>query len=175
MKMHDAWLKPLAAAGLVLLIGFPGIAMAGPTQSALLQSYIGSWRGAGLLSGGEEPENFSCRIQVTDGNQGKINYQGRCGVAGINLAIYGTIHYNDGKNRYEGVMNSNTEFKGLAIGRPRGNTIVFDFRGQEQREGNNLTINSQMSLKKDSIVVDFDVWIAESDIKLSTSVPFERK
>ncbi len=175
MAIHACWQRGLALGALVVLIGMPEMSFAGPQQAATLQSYIGNWRGSGLLEGGDEPEQFSCRIQVTDGTQGKINYQGRCGVAGINLAIYGTIDYNDDARRYEGVMNSNTEFKGLAIGRQRSSGIVFDFRGQEVRNGDELTINSKMTLKPESIVVEFNVWIADSEMKLSTLVPFERK
>ncbi|MBU1175102.1 MAG: hypothetical protein KKH72_06825 [Alphaproteobacteria bacterium] len=174
MHKSKTWHRILAAATLALIFGGPDAAMAGPKQDALLQTYVGSWRGTGELKGGDEPEKFSCRVDVKDGGQGKINYAGRCAVVGMNLQVQGTIAYRDERNRYEGVMNSTTAFKGLAIGRPRGNTVVFDFRGQEKHEGSELTINSQMTLKKEQIVIDFNVWIAESDVKMSTSVPFDR-
>ncbi len=175
MSRSNSWKGALAVSGLVLVAALPDVALAGPKQDTILQSYVGSWRGSGELVGGEEPEKFSCRNVIADGGQGKINYQGRCAVAGLNLSIYGTIKYNDDTSRYEGVMSSNTAFTGLAIGRQRGSKIVFDFKQQKQHEGEDLTIGSQITLEGDAYTVDFDVWIAGSDTKMSTSVPFKRK
>ena len=44
--------RAFAAATLALLLGGPDAAMAGPKQDAVLQSYVGSWRGTGELKGG---------------------------------------------------------------------------------------------------------------------------
>ena len=175
MAMTQSWRALLAVAALVFFSGVPGLALAGAKQDALLLGYVGSWKGSGMLTGGDEPEKFSCRNSITDGGQGKINYQGRCAVAGLNLAIYGTIKYNDDTRRYEGTMHSNTEFEGDAIGRQRGSSIVFDFKQQKQRDGHELTIGSKLTLQRDGYTVEFDVWIADSEMKMSTSVPFERK
>lgn len=175
MTISKTWQRFASIAILALLASAPNAALAGAKQDALLQSYVGNWTGEGELKGGDEPEDFSCRVEVKDGGQGKINYAGRCAVVGINLRVQGTIAYRDERNRYEGVMSSNTEFKGVAIGKPRGNGVVFDFRGQEVREGNDVTINSQMTLRNDKITIDFNVWIADSDVKMSTTVPFERQ
>ncbi len=166
----------LAISGLVVLAASTGPAVAGPKQDAQLISYVGNWRGAGELLGGEEPEKFTCRNVIANGGEGKINYQGRCAVAGLNLAISGTVKYNDDKNRYEGVMNSTTKFEGVAIGRQRGSNIVFDFKQQNQHEGHELSIGAKLTLKaNDTYTVDFDVWVKDSDVKMTTSVPFERK
>lgn len=176
MLISNTWRALLAIAALTLAGNLPDAALAGPKQDALLLSYVGNWRGAGLLVGGDEPEKFSCRNLIADGGQGKINYQGRCAVAGLNLGISGTVKYVDDLNRYEGVMTSTTNFKGLAIGRQRGSSIVFDFKQQEKHEGHDLTIGARLTLKtNDTYTVDFDVWIMDSDTKMSTSVPFERK
>lgn len=175
MSKSKPWNRVLAVTALALMIGGPGAAIAGPQQDALLQSYVGSWTGTGELKGGDEPETFSCRVSVTDGGSGKISYVGRCFVVGMNLQVQGTIEYMDDKNRYEGVMTSTTAFRGVAIGRPRGGNVVFDFKAQEKHEGSDLTIDSSMTLKKEQIVIDFNVWIADSDVKLYTSVPFARK
>lgn len=166
----------LAISGLVLLASSATPSFAGPKQDALLLSYVGNWRGSGELVGGEEPEKFSCRNVIGDGGSGQINYTGRCAVAGLNLNIYGTVKYNDATSRYEGVMNSSTKFEGAAIGRQRGSNIVFDFKQQNRHEGHDLTIGAKLTLKpNDTYTVDFDVWIADSDVKMSTSVPFKRK
>ena len=92
----------------------------------------------------------------------------------MNLQVQGTIDYKDERRRYEGVMTSTTAFRGVAVGRPRGSNVVFDFKAQEKHQGSDLALDSRMTLKKDQIVIDFNVWIAESDVTLSTSVPFDR-
>ena len=166
----------LAISGLVLLASSTQPGFAGPKQDAQLLSYVGNWRGSGELVGGEEPEKFTCRNIIANGGEGKINYTGRCAVAGLNLNISGTVKYNDDANRYEGSMNSTTKFEGVAIGRQRGSNIVFDFKQQNQHEGHDLTIGAKLTLKpSDTYTVDFDVWVKDSDVKMTTSVPFERK
>jgi hypothetical protein len=176
MPISNTWRTSIAIAAIVLTGSLPDAALAGPRQDTLLQSYVGNWRGSGLLTGGDQPEKFSCRNQITDGGEGKINYNGRCAVAGLNLQLYGTVKYNDDANRYEGVMTSTTNFKGLAIGRQRGSSIVFDFKQQNLHEGHELTIGATLTLKPaDTYTVDFDVWVMDSDTKMSTSVPFVRK
>jgi hypothetical protein len=174
MNFSRTWRVSAAIAGVALLLGLPAAALAGPQQSARLLTYVGTWEGAGLLKGGEEPENFSCRNVVTDGKNGKINYQGRCYVAGLNLTIYGTLRYNDQTRQYEGIMNSNTEFKGIARGAAVGGNIVFDFKQQKKHEGQDLAIDAKMTLKSGSYNVEFRVRIADSDITMSTSVPFAK-
>lgn len=173
MKFSRTWRVPAVIAGVALMLGLPTAAPAGPQQSARLLTYVGSWEGAGLLKGGEEPERFSCRNDVK-GGQGKIYYVGRCSVAGLNLRISGTLRYNDGTRRYEGTMDSSTEFKGIALGRARGNDIVFDFKQQNKHEGHDLAIEAQMTLKPGKYDVDFRVRIADSDITMTTSVPFTK-
>lgn len=174
MTFSTTWRAAVATAGVALMLGVPGAALAGPQQSALLLSYVGKWQGSGLLQGGDEAEKFSCKNVVTDGRNGKINYQGRCFVAGINLSIYGTLRYNDKTRHYEGIMNSNTEFQGIALGRVQGSNIIFAFKQEKQREGHELAIDAQMTLKPGKYTVDFRVRIADSDVTMSTSVPFEK-
>lgn len=161
----------------MMLIGLAGAGpvQAGPTEQALLASYVGNWRGESVLQGGDKPEPFRCRLSVSPGNSGKINYTGRCALVNMNLSVSGTIAYLDDKRQYEAVMTSNAGFSGTAVGRQRGNQIGFDLvQRQRDRGGNDMEIGSRLFLVGDSIVVEFQVEFNESGKVLTTSVPFSR-
>src|ERR1700733_11980619 len=78
-------------------------AMAAPADVALLKTYLGTWTGKGTLSGAQT-EPVSCKLSLTSGNSDKVNYTGRCSIAGQQLSITGTIAYVDTAHRYEAVM-----------------------------------------------------------------------
>ncbi|MFY8032162.1 MAG: hypothetical protein ACOVO5_10045 [Devosia sp.] len=150
-------------------------AQAGEQELALLSSYVGNWKGAGELVGGEKPESFRCRLAVTKGNQSKINYAGRCTLVDMNLSVSGTIAFDDKAKRYQAAMSSNAGFTGIAIGQKKGDTIAFDLsEKQVDRGGNNIRIGSKIMLIGDSITVDFEVEFNESGDVLTASVPFAR-
>jgi hypothetical protein len=165
---------------LLFLMLFAGLmlpaapAFAGPTESAFLESYIGNWKGEGLLTGGDEDESFACRVNVTKGREGKINYAGRCTVAGLNLTVAGTIAYIEESKRYEAAMTSNATFTGLAVGRKRGSGVVFDLRERDVYEGDDMTITSQVSLEKDAIGLSFKYVMEEDGSSMSAGVKFSR-
>lgn len=164
------------AVALVLAgLAAPGTAMAGPVEESLLASYIGNWRGESMLVGGEKPEPFRCRLSVTQGNQGKINYAGRCTLVNMNLSVSGTIAYIDHDSRYEAVMSSNAGFSGVAVGRQAGKQIGFDLtERQKDRGGNDMQIGSRLFLVDGTIVVEFQVEFNDSGAVLNTRVPFAR-
>jgi hypothetical protein len=150
-------------------------AQAGEQELSLLSSYVGNWKGAGELVGGEKPESFRCRLAVTKGNQAKINYAGRCTLVDMNLSVSGTIAFDDKAQRYQAAMSSNAGFTGIAIGQKKGDTIAFDLsEKQVDRGGNNIRIGSKIMLIGDSITVDFEVEFNESGDVLTASVPFAR-
>ena len=160
----------------MVLVGLAAApAMAGPGEQALLASYVGNWRGESILQGGDKPEPFRCRLAVTPGNSGKINYTGRCTLVNMNLSVSGTIGYADNNARYEAVMTSNAGFSGLAVGKQSGNEIGFDLvERQRDRGGNDVAIGSRIFLVGDSIRVEFQVEFNNSGRLLTTSVPFSR-
>jgi hypothetical protein len=160
-----------------LLVGglFGGPALAGPSEQSLLASYVGNWRGESTLQGGDKPEPFRCRLAVTPGNSGKINYTGRCALINMNLSVSGTIGYIDEKKQYEAVMTSNAGFSGVAIGKQSASEIGFDLvERQKDRGGNDVAIGSRIYLVGDSIRVEFQVEFNDSGRILTTSVPFAR-
>jgi hypothetical protein len=173
-------LKRLSHLAAVAGLLFAWMALAVPAQAAqadveLLQSYVGSWRGSGNLTGGTEPEKFSCRMTITKGKEGKIHYAGRCSLAGLNLSVAGTIAYIDAAGRYEAVMTSNATFSGTAVGIRQGDGVVFNLRERDTNEqGTEMTITSRVVLRGGGITVDFDVLFNETGERMKAAVPFKR-
>lgn len=167
--------RAVALAGLLLTSGVASApAFAGPAEVALLQSYIGDWRGRGTLTGANK-ETVVCRLSLNQGNQDKVNYNGRCTLAGNNLSVAGTLAYIDGSRRYEAAMSSNATFTGTAIGQKRGNGVIFNLREQEEdEEGKEYNISSQIVLDNGAINVAFDVVYVETGESFRASVPFSR-
>jgi hypothetical protein len=168
--------KLLTAIAAMVLFGLSAMpAQSGPAELDLLTSYIGSWRGAGVLVGGEKPESFRCRLTIAKGNQAKINYSGRCTLVNMNLSISGTIAFDDASQRYQAVMSSNAGFTGNAVGRKQGDRISFNLAEQQKdRGGNDVRIGSRINLTGSAITVDFEVEFNDSGDILTASVPFSR-
>jgi hypothetical protein len=163
-----------AAAGLTLASAVAP-ALAGPNETAFLQSYVGGWKGTGLLTGGETDETFTCRVNVTKGRDNKINYAGRCAVAGLNLSVAGTIAYVDANGRYEAAMTSNATFTGTAVGRRQGGSVVFDLKERETDEkGNDMTISAQVLLQGPNMGLKFHYILNDTGDTMDASVKFER-
>ena len=149
-------------------------AFAGPDEVALLQSYLGDWRGRGVLIGADS-ETVVCRLSLTQGNQDKVNYNGRCTLAGTQLSVAGTVAYIEANKRYEAAMTTNATFNGIAIGQKRGNGLVFNLRERDEDEtGKDINITSQITLKPDAIGVVFEIVYVESGDNLRAEVPFTR-
>jgi hypothetical protein len=167
--------RALALAGVIASAGLSAApAFAGPAEVALLKSYIGDWRGRGTLIGATK-ESVVCRLALTQGNQDKVNYNGRCTLAGTNLSVAGTIAYVDAARRYEAAMTSNATFTGIAVGQKRGSGLVFNLREREEdEEGKPMNIAAQISLTNSGIGVTFEVVYVESGDSLRAEVPFTR-
>ena len=151
-------------------------AVAAPADIALLKSYIGSWKGRGELIGAES-ESVVCRLSLSEGNSDKVNYSGRCSLAGTSLSVNGTLAYSDQNRRYEAAMTSNVTFSGLAIGKKTGDGIVFNLKERNKdEEGNDLTITAAIALKGKgaTIHVDFNVVFNSTGDTLKASVPFTK-
>lgn len=151
-------------------------AHAAAADVALLKSYLGDWRGRGELIGAEK-ESVVCRLSLTEGNQDKVNYSGRCTLAGTSISVGGTMVYNDGAKRYEAVMTSNITFTGVAVGKKRGSDIVFNLRERTKDDtGKELTVTAAITLAKagGSIAVDFGVVFNATGETLKASVPFKK-
>jgi len=160
---------------LMLFAGLAAPAYSAEAEMALLNSYIGNWRGESVLTGGEKPEPFRCRLNIAKGNLNKINYAGRCTLINMNLSVSGTIAYSDQNRRFEAAMSSNAGFTGLAVGVKQSDRISFDLKQrQSDRGGNDVRIGSKIILIGDSIRVDYEVEFNDSGKLLVASVPFSR-
>jgi len=174
MRTTRPLLRALTLAG--LLIAAPAAApavMAAPADVALLKSYIGEWRGRGTVTG-DQSETVVCRLQLREGNSDKVNYSGRCAIAGTNLSVNGTLAYIDELGRYEAAMTSNASFSGIAVGQKRGNSLVFNLRERERSEGEDVTITAQIALNGGSISVEFQVVYESSGDVIRANVPFSK-
>jgi hypothetical protein len=125
---------------------------------------------------GAQAEDVSCKMALSSGNGGKLNYTGRCILGGVQLSVTGTIAYSDTNHRYEAVMNSGIgNFKGVAIGQKTGDKIVFDLhqRGDDD-QGNDITIAAKVILAGTTMSVDFHAVFNSSGDKVDANVPFTK-
>ena len=167
--------RAVALAGLVFSSGVATApAFAAPADVALLKSYIGDWRGRGTLSGASK-ESVVCRLSLSQGNDDKVNYSGRCTLAGTQLSINGTLAYVEASRRFEAAMTYNATFSGLAVGQKRGNGLVFNLREREKDdEGKEFNISADITLTPDAIAVGFNVVYVESGETIRADVPFSK-
>lgn len=164
----------LTAIAMSFLLAVPG--HAGEAEMVLLRAYIGNWSGSGVLLGGDQPEDFTCRLKVTQGRPLKINYTGRCSLVNMNLSVTGTIFFNDKASRYEATMRSNVGLSAAAVGAKHGASITFNLNEKQSvRGGNPVKINSILELSGKQITVDFTVELNQSGQVLTTTVPFHRQ
>jgi hypothetical protein len=169
-------IRSFAAAAALALSAFAAApALAGPAEMDLLSSYVGDWKGQGVMLGGQQPEAFRCRLQVQKGNQAKINYAGRCTLVNFSLSVSGTIAFNDKTRHYEAAMSSNAGFSGVAAGRIDGDRISFDLAEKQiDKGGNDVRIGSKVNLVADTITIDFQIEFNNSGSVLTANVPFRR-
>ncbi len=170
--------RPVARiAGAALLLAMAGLsvapAFAGPAEVALLRSYEGNWRGRGNVVG-SDTETVTCRMSLTDGNGNKVNYAGRCSLAGTDLAINGTLAYIDASSRYEGAMTSNINFSGVAVGRKEGDGIVFNLKSRGMSDNANVEVNAGIILTPGGITVKFNAVDVNTGKVLNATVPFAK-
>lgn len=169
------WRVGVVAGMLLSAGGAVAPAIAAPADVALLQSYIGEWRGRGTLVGANS-ETVVCRLSLTQGNEDKVNYNGRCTLAGNQLSVAGTMAYIEASRRFEAAMSSNATFNGVAVGQKRGGGLVFNLRERDQdEEGKDLNISAQINLQANAIAVVFEVVYIESGDNLRAEVPFARQ
>lgn len=167
--------RGIALAGLLISMGAAATpAFAAPADVALLKSYIGEWRGRGTLTGADT-ETVACRLSLKPGNGDKVNYSGRCTLAGTNLAINGTLAYVNSSRRFEAAMTSNATFTGIAVGQKRGAGLVFNLRERDQDEdGKEMNISANITLSSEAINVSFEVVYVATGESMRALVPFAR-
>lgn len=173
MTLFGPLTRALVLGGALALAGaLP--AVAAPADVALLKTYLGSWKGTGTLSGAQT-NPVTCRMSLTSGNNDKVNYTGRCSIAGQQISITGTIAYVDASSRYEAVMNSGIGgFRGVAVGKKQGSNIVFDLQQRANDDaGNDISISAAVILSGKTINVDFHAKFNKTGDTIDAKVPFK--
>lgn len=166
--------RAIALAGLLVSAGAVATpALAATAEIEMLKSYLGNWKGKGTLTGANT-ETVVCKLALTAGNDDKINYSGRCTLAGSNLAVNGTLAYIVSKKRYEAAMTSNATFTGIAVGKRQGNGVVFNLRERDTTEGQDMTISADISLNGGAINVAFHVVDNKTGNSIRAKVPFAK-
>lgn len=166
-----------ALAGIIAAGAFGGgAAHAAPEDVALLNEYLGNWKGQGGVTGPKgNTETVACRLVLSDGNGDKVNFSGRCSLAGTTVTMNGAMVFSEAAQRYEAVMTTSVGFTGQAIGVRRGNGIHFELREVgEDEQGNDMTIVSSFSLSGGTIDIGIDVVFADTGDKYVATAPFTR-
>ena len=173
MNLFGPLTRAIALAGVLSAGALP--ALAGPAEIGALDKYLGTWNGKGTLSGAQT-QPVTCKMALSSGNGGKLNYTGRCSLGGAQLSVTGTIAYSDTNHRYEAVMNSGVGgFRGVAIGQRQGDKIVFDLHQRaDDDEGNDISIASTVILSGNTMSVDFHAVFNDTGDKIDAKVPFTK-
>ena len=175
MNLFGPLARAVAVAGVLVTAGAMP-AFADQAGMALLESYIGTWNGKGTVKGAQE-DAVTCKMSLSKGNGTKLNYTGRCSLAGAQLSVTGTIAYVDANKRYEAVMNSGIGgFRGVAIGVKKGDGVVFDLKQRaEDDSGNDVSIASTVALSGgNKMAVTFHAIFNETGDTIDASVPFTK-
>lgn len=147
-----------------LLAASAAPAFAAPADVALLQTYAGSWRGTGQMTGRDTGE-VRCRLTMTPSGD-DLSFTGRCTLAGTGSRRFsGIIAYNTKTGRFESRSDSTT-----VVGRKSGNGIVFSVQ-DTTLDGD---ITSTMSLKGGAIGVDFKIVDSKSGKVTASAISFTR-
>jgi hypothetical protein len=173
MKLFGPLTGAIVLAGTVAAFAMP--ALAGPAEISALDKYLGTWNGKGQMTG-VQTNTVTCKMALSSGNGGKLNYTGRCSLGGAQISVTGTIAYVDANHRYEAVMNSGIGgFRGVAIGQKQGDKIVFDLHQRaDDNAGNDITISAKVVLATNSIGVDFHAVFNKNGDKIDANVPFTK-
>ena len=94
-------------------------------------------------------EHRNGRLPPVDerGQRGQDQLRGRCTLAGTTLSINGTIAFISG--HFEAAMTSNASFTGTAIGRKKGDTIVFDLKEKQKGDdGNDMDVSAEHGARR---------------------------
>jgi hypothetical protein len=174
MKLFGPILRAIALLGVLGSLALPVLAADSPEITAL-KTYLGTWSGKGTIAGAQK-QDVTCKMSLSSGNGGKLNYTGRCSLGGAQISITGTIAWMTDSKRYEAVMNSGIGgFRGMAIGKRSGGDIIFDLKQRaDDNEGNDISISSTVILSGDKISVDFHATFNDTGDKIDAKVPFSR-
>jgi hypothetical protein len=161
-----AFLAPLATA--------LAPAHAASADSAMLQSYVGSYTGAGTISG-NPPQRLNCRLSMQSGGADKIDYTGRCSGGGVGFSMTGLISSAGGKlvasmSGSGGGMSGS----GSVAGSRHGNGAVFASKTHDTAMGHDRSISSSFALVGGGIRLEFSMVDNSTHKTTSGSIAFTK-
>ncbi|RYF27904.1 MAG: hypothetical protein EOO23_07710, partial [Comamonadaceae bacterium] len=95
--MRSSPLLKLLVPVLALSASLP--AAAGSREQAVLQGYVGTWKGSSTVTG-PMAGPVDCTLRFTTGSGGKFGYSGDCEFDKGVTSFRGTVIYNDSARRY---------------------------------------------------------------------------
>lgn len=178
MTMPTKYARAALATGFaaaIVTLASPG-ALASQADLDLLQSYVGNWSGQGTttFSASGNSERVQCKLGITSPQATKLQYHGKCAVAGAVLTMNGTVAYDPASNRYQAAMTGNTPFAGTAVGRRSGETLSLSLQDKNKETGDPYDIASSLSLKGGNILIRFKVKNLNTGEVISANVPFTK-
>ena len=151
-------------------------AFAASEDVALLNSYLGSWRGVGAITGPKgNTETTNCRLDFFDGNGDKVNFSGRCSLGGTAVTLNGAMVFVDASGHFEAIMTTSVGFTGRAVGVRSGNGVRFDlkeFGGDES--ASNMDVTASLTMANAAIEVGITVVFKDTGDKYSGTAPFSK-
>jgi hypothetical protein len=148
-------------------------AAAGPADIAMLQSYIGSYAGSSVISGGAKPQNVKCRLDLAGGNsRDKVTYNGRCSVEGATFSLTGVFAFVG--NHYEAAMTSTSGISANVVGQKKSGGVVFSSKQHDTSQGGDRTVSSTLALSGGTIRVDFSILDNKTGKTTTGSIPFSK-
>jgi len=164
-------IRPLLGMALGMSVAFAAPvsqSFAGPTETAFLQKYVGSYTGEGELRGGKTAEDVSCRLRLQSGEQ-RFRYTGRCVIGGESLPLSGTISYSDERGTF---VASGTGL-GTVAGQKSGNGVAFTLGREYRQKGQRGSANITFTLSGGAVAIDFAIR-DEANGLLRANVPLSR-
>ena len=126
-----------------------GAAVAGTSEDAFLGKLVGSWSGAGTVTGSKDT-TLDCTLTVRPATA-KVSFSGRCVAEGLGPQSFsGSIAYNDKTGKYEAKSGATSD---TTIGVKSGSSVVFT----SAIKGIAGSGNSIMKLGASKIVIDTNV------------------
>lgn len=160
LRLLPAFRIALLALALAPVAAAPAIA--GPKETAYLQSLAGSWTGKGKISG-ENGGNVTCRLSARMSGE-KLNFTGRCTGGSGGQSFSGTIRYNEARNRYESSSSGST-----VGGKKSGSTLSFSMSDSNTRG----TVRSTMSISPSRLSMSFSFTDKKGNRSAGT-IPFRK-
>jgi hypothetical protein len=150
------------------LAGLAQPASGGPREQSLLESYVGTWRGASSASG-PYAGPIDCSITFRSQSGGKLTYTGDCDIeAAGRTAFRGTIVYNDAARRFE-TAGSGQGVSVTGFGKSSGNSVTFAVANIDTSYG---VASSTMVLAGDAIKLSFS--LVDQKGKTAASITFRK-